>query len=529
MSRPLRIARPWQLAIITTVAVVFALVVTPPRVVHANSLSYYYLPWAAGQSHYVTQGNNNPSGSHNGLYAWAWDFGGDAWVVYSARAGYVSWEKDTYGAGGCNQQLYQNLVNYVVIRSTNSDGSSVEAQYIHLLKGSASSRVSLNAAIPAGVPIGVTDSSGWVCPDPVPNGAHLHYMVQQVCVTNWNCQSITSSFIDVGVPQANTWVTSGNVVVAGLGPVDGLHGDVRGSGLVDLVSINDSQVFVMRSSGSSFINPPDVWWSWGTPSNYVPPYGTRATLLGDVTGSGKADLVLVNENDIRVMVSTGTAFGDPQKWSTGADAPFYGSRATLLADIRGIGRLDLVAVNDTSVWVALSTGTSFATPTQWWSSNTVHPYGSKATLLQDVNGDGKADVIGVNSNGQQVMTSTGSGFLDPASWSSTPFYGDKWTLAGDVSNDGKADLVAVNNSSTWVMTSNSSGSGFNAPALWASQPFYGNRATFLGHIEFIQFHYPNDLVAVNDSNVWVMTDTGSTFNPPALWSSILFYGTRATI
>ncbi len=58
-------------------------------------------------------------------------------------------------------------------------------------------------------------------------------------------------------------------------------------------------------------------------------------------------------------------------------------------------------------------------------------------------------------------------------WSSIPFYGTKATLVGDVNGDGKADLIAVDDSGTFVMTSN--GTGFSAPVAWSSIPFYGTR------------------------------------------------------
>lgn len=302
--------------------------------------------------------------------------------------------------------------------------------------------------------------------------------------------------------------------------MNGLLGDVTGSGLVDLVAVNDTQVFAMRSSGTSF-NQPESWWTWNGTSHLA--YGTLATFLGDVTGDGKADLVLVSPNDVWVMSSTGSAFSNPVTWSTG---PFYGTRATLLGDVNGDGKLDLIAVNDTSVWVMLSTGTSFGPPMQWWQGSGT-PYGTKATLLADVQGTGKAAVIAVNSGNTSVMTSTGSGFNGPAVWTSTPFYGDKMTLAGDVVGNGKADLVAIDNGSTWVMTS--TGSGFNSPGPWSSVAFYGTRATLLAKVHYGRLGGGADVVAVNDTSTWVMISTGTSFNGPAVWSSTPFYGTRATL
>jgi hypothetical protein len=71
----------------------------------------------------------------------------------------------------------------------------------------------------------------------------------------------------------------------------------------------------------------------------------------------------VNGNNTFVMASTGAGFAAPAPW---AGAAFYGSQATLLADVTGDGKADLVAVNNASVWVAVSTGAGFAAPTQWF-------------------------------------------------------------------------------------------------------------------------------------------------------------------
>ena len=196
----------WRFAAITSACLVSAsFVIATPERAFANQLPDYYLPWAAGLSHTVTQGNGGAF-SHTGLAQYAWDFGGDGWVVASARAGSVSGIQDSYGPGACNQQL-QNQANYLMVRS-----GDVDALYLHLAQGSVSSRVSPNEVIPPGIPVAVTDSSGYVC-----GGAHLHFMVQGVC-GNWWCQSVPSSFLDSdvlrqdsdGVPLVNQSVVSSN-------------------------------------------------------------------------------------------------------------------------------------------------------------------------------------------------------------------------------------------------------------------------------------------------------------------------------
>jgi hypothetical protein len=102
------------------------------------------------------------------------------------------------------------------------------------------------------------------------------------------------------------------------------------------------------------------------------------------------------------------------------------------------------------------------------------------TLVGDVTGDGKADLIALNNSSTWILPSTGSGFGSPTLWSNLPFYGNMTTMAADVSGDGKVDLVAVNNGSTWVMTS--TGAGFNSPAIWSNLPFYGQWTTLAADV-----------------------------------------------
>jgi hypothetical protein len=235
------------------------------------------------------------------------------------------------------------------------------------------------------------------------------------------------------------------------------------------------------------------------------------TLVADFSGDATADAAAVSNSFPCVMTSSGTGFGTPRAWETGA---FYGSKATLAGDINGDGKSDAVAVNNGSTWVLLSTGSSFGAPTLW--SSTAF-YGSMGTYLADVNGDGRADLVAVNNASTWVMLSTGTGFAAPTLWSTMPFFGSKATLAGDVTGDGKADLVAVNNGSTWVMRS--SGTAFGAPALWSSSPFYGSVATLAGDVSG---DGKVDLVAVNGNSTWVMVSTGTAMGSPTPWSTSAF-------
>jgi hypothetical protein len=149
--------------------------------------------------------------------------------------------------------------------------------------------------------------------------------------------------------------------------------DVTGDGGADLVAVNDSSIWVMPSvrlfgGFYAFFTPPELW-------STAPFYGSRMTLAGYVSGDGRADLVAVDNSSTWVIKSTGTGFSAPTPWLS---VPFYGSRATILGDVSGNGANDLVAVNDASTYVAETTGSAFGAPSVW--SRTLF-YGRRATLI----------------------------------------------------------------------------------------------------------------------------------------------------
>jgi FG-GAP-like repeat len=127
-----------------------------------------------------------------------------------------------------------------------------------------------------------------------------------------------------------------------------------------------------------------------------------------------------------------------------------------LADVNGDGRADIVGFGHAGVWVSLATGGGqFAAPTLelgafgynagGWSSNNQYP-----RELGDVNGDGRADIVGFGHAGVWVSLATGAGhFAAPnlelgafgynaGGWSSDDQYPRE---LADITGDGKADIV----------------------------------------------------------------------------------------
>jgi hypothetical protein len=247
-------------------------------------------------------------------------------------------------------------------------------------------------------------------------------------------------------------------------------------------------------------------------------YGTKATLMGDVNGDGRADGVSFNSGDVWVSLSTGSSFAQPTKWLSGA---FFGSKGTFVSDVNGDGRADGVAINAADTWVTLSNGAGFAAPVKWLSGAF---YGGKATLVADVTGDGKADGVAFNLGDIWVSPSTGSNFAQPVKWLSGAFYGSKATLLGDIDGDGRADGVAVNAGDIWVTPS--LGGSFGAPVSYLSGAFYGTVMTQVGDVNGDGLV---DGVAVNATDVYDTLSSGAALGAPVTWLSGAFYGTKATL
>jgi hypothetical protein len=176
-------------------------------------------------------------------------------------------------------------------------------------------------------------------------------------------------------------------------------------------------------------------------------------LTGDVDGDGLADLVGFGEQGVVVALSTGSRFSEPETW---VDNYSYSNgwrsdqHPRLLADLDDDGLLDIIGFGNTGVFVSLSTGAGFHPPHLWVDAYTVtrgwrvdqHP-----RALADVDGDGRLDVVGFGDDGVYVSLSTGAGFREPARWLDDLGHGHGWQVERnprtlvDVNGDGRADIL----------------------------------------------------------------------------------------
>lgn len=169
----------------------------------------YLLPWAGGEIHGVTQGEDTTF-THNGLTAYALDFDLNYETVVAARSGKVVMAREDSNAGGCSS-FYENSSNYVVI----DHGDGTAGSYLHLAYGSV--EVEVGDIVARGEPLAVSGETGVTCSDVDGGpGPHLHFQVQTYVENKYLTQSQPIAFDDIA--------TNEGVATYGMSYVSGNYG-----------------------------------------------------------------------------------------------------------------------------------------------------------------------------------------------------------------------------------------------------------------------------------------------------------------
>jgi murein DD-endopeptidase MepM/ murein hydrolase activator NlpD len=174
-----------------------------------NAGGAYQYPWKSGDSRKVTQGNNNASGSHNGVQAYAFDFDfASGTQIRAAREGTVEWLQGnltktynpTQATTATNTPFVdgspENWGNTVRIRHT----GPFTSWYFHIQANSM--LVKVGDKVQRGQPIALSGNTGRS------SGPHLHFQVQADS-TNWG-PSVPITFNNCDVPTTNATVKSTN-------------------------------------------------------------------------------------------------------------------------------------------------------------------------------------------------------------------------------------------------------------------------------------------------------------------------------
>lgn len=212
--------------------------------------------------------------------------------------------------------------------------------------------------------------------------------------------------------------------------------DVNADGKADIVGFGDHGVYYALSQGTSF--SPRVTWienQFGYNKNTAGGWriNQHPRMLGDVDGDNRPDVVGISETHVEVVLASGKPFGREGLWNPGT---WYGLYAfgdkewdmvrnpRHLVDVNGDGRADVLGFGNDGVLVAFSEGDHFTQPVKMLNAFVQEDPEEVAQRLRtwlkrelaDVNGDGMLDIVGFAKDGVHVSLSTGMGFLEPEKW-----------------------------------------------------------------------------------------------------------------
>ncbi len=261
------------------------------------------------------------------------------------------------------------------------------------------------------------------------------------------------------ISNSGTSIFSSHKHISGDGPhvldLPSFAADINGDALTDVVLIYQDPVkgLTIRtkmSNGDGTFTPKSAILGDGPSVNDLPSF------IGDVNGDGKSDVIFIYQDPsegltIRTKLSNGDG-SFTKKTAVMGDGPGINNLPSFAADINGDKKCDMVfiyqdPVSGLTIRTKMSNGDGTFTPYTaiLGDGAGVHDY---PTLIGDVNGDGKDDVIFIfyhPSNGLTIRTKISNG--DGSFTKIEDIQGDGQgvlaysTLTGDVNGDGKTDLI----------------------------------------------------------------------------------------
>ena len=202
-----------------------------------------------------------------------------------------------------------------------------------------------------------------------------------------------------------------------------------------------------------------------------------------------------------------------------------GEYPRIATDLNGNGRADLVGFGADGVWSSLSDGTGypelsfglvgFEANAGWRAAD--HPQ-----FVADLTGDGGADILGFGDDGVWVALSNGDGTFQPAQFVLNELgFNQGWSadyprFLADLTGDGRPDIVGFGMDGIWVALG--SGDGTFQPAALVSGDLAFNTGWRVGnHPQFVADLTGDggaDILGFGDDGVWVALSNGDgTFQP----------------
>jgi phospholipase C len=299
-----------------------------------------------------------------------------------------------------------------------------------------------------------------------------------------------------------------------------LAADLTGDGRADLIGFGDAGVWTARNNGDGTFQGmefvvADLGYDQGWRVDQHPRF------VADITGDGKADLVGFGSDGVWTALGNGDGTFQAPKFVVADLGYNQGWRVDqnprYVVDLTGDGKADLVGFGNDGVWTALGNGDGTFQPPKLVLADFDPALGWDGTkhlrIMGDLNGDGRADIIGFGDAGVYAAMSNGDGTFAAATFIVAAMgYNDGWRIekhprfAADVTGDGKADLVGFGDDGVWVSVTGNGGArlvldGFSYNQGWRV-PLHPR------YLADLNGDSKADIIGFGDAGVWIALSNG---------------------
>ncbi len=263
-----------------------------------------------------------------------------------------------------------------------------------------------------------------------------------------------------------------------------LVADTTGNKHGDLVGFGEMGVWISRNNGDNTFQTPKV-----ALPNFSYAAGWRVEkhlrFMADIKNVGRADIVGFGDDGVFVSLNNGdgtfspahlvtTSFGYSSGWRLEKHLRF-------LVDTNGNGLLDIVGFGESQIEVAYNNGDgTFQSSIKLLDDNLFHTWriGNHPRLFADLTGDGKPDLVGFSSWGVEVAFNNGDGTFQRKRQVLGDFGAGSWNFekhprfVADLTGNGCGDIIGFGDEGVHVAINN--GDGTFQPTKFALTGFAYN-------------------------------------------------------
>jgi hypothetical protein len=290
--------------------------------------------------------------------------------------------------------------------------------------------------------------------------------------TGFNAKSATPWISDFCV---NKQYSSQNTFPRMVADINYTYNTATKDSAADMIGFANDGVWVALSTKSNFAGKQRLLQDFGTTQGWTS-QEKHPRFMADVNGDKRADIVGFWNDGVYVATAfsaaEGVGFHAKQRWIADFGVNNgWGSQNTvprMLADVNGDGYADIVAFANDGVYVALSNGVNGFGKKQRWIADFGYNAGGWSTqdkfprMMADVNGDGKADIVGLG----QSLTVVGLNnyplaqtFEPGICWTFSFTVNDTWSSFNTypkyavkaIGKDSKPDIVGFGKAGVYVL------------------------------------------------------------------------------